>query len=237
MFDNAVIFAAGMCSRMNYSSKAMKIVAGKPLITYALDALIENGIKKIFIIYRSDDNEILQLPSIWVHSDIQLVFIEDSLKQGSVKAHRLFADVVSYPLLTLDCDIIIHSLSLTKAIQDCTVLFSNPEVKASVAVVDNPIFKGSKTLRLLGNRVIAHSNLGFSDGKEGGYIFAWRNSLVSVIDEYYLKDQEYRTKTSFFSYYLSKNKVCAMHIDYLWDVDDMDVLLKTEIILKNHILW
>ena len=235
MLENAVIFAAGMGKRMNVPSKAMQYVCGKPLISYAIDALIYNKIKKIIILYRKNDKEIFRLSSMYDKEDVQFIFIEDYLKKGGVDAHKLFSDIVSYPVITLDCDIIISSLTLKKVIDSLETLFSNEEIKATVTVVDNPLFNELKNLRIMDDIVLEHNVLGFEDGIEGGYIYVWKEPLVSAIDAYYMKSEEYQKSNSFFNYYVTLNKVYAIHVNYLWDVDDMFVLEKTEEILDNYI--
>lgn len=237
MIRNAVIFAAGKGSRMNCPSKAMINVSGKPLISYAIDALIKNNIKKIIIIYRSDDEEIHTISSYYDDPKIQFVFIEDTLKKGSVEAHRLFSENVSYPLITLDCDIIVIPFTLKSVIENFELMFLNSKIKAAVAVIDNPIINEEKTLRLVDNIVVEYNKSGFEDGIEGGYIYIWKESLITAIDDYNVRRLNHQEYNSFFSYYISQNKVCAIHVDYLWDVDNRETLSKTEEILDNHILW
>lgn len=233
MIETAVIFAAGKASRMNYCSKPMKRVAGKPLITYGLDALKACGVRYIYVVCRPDDMEILELPTLWNCCDICLEMITDSQMQGAVKAHCLLPSTISYPIITLDCDIILHPLSLVKAVQVCTDCFLNTEISAAVAVVDNPIFGSDNCMLVKENRVISYNAKGIPNGVEGGYIFVWKNPIVTEIEEYYDHVRMTGEYGSFFEYYLSKQQVAAIHIDYLWDVDTLDMINTTEEYLKK----
>lgn len=233
MIDNAVIFAAGRASRMGYCSKAMKEICGKPLITYALDALRYCGIKKIFVICRPNDSEIINLPAIWDYPEVQLELITDSYLQGAVIAHRLLPKTITYPLITLDCDLIVRPISLERTLQECCELFRNPEITAAITVVDNTLFESDRCVRIEGNRVAAYKAKGVPNGVNGGYIFVWRNPIVTEIDEYYDCVQKTGGYESFFEYYLSKWFVAPMHIDYLWDVDTLDMVSRTEEFLRK----
>ena len=233
MFDTAVIFAAGKASRMNYCSKAMKIVSGKPLITYGLDALKACGIRNIFLVRRPDDLEILDIPLVWNCHDVRLEMIIDSQMQGAVMAHCFLPDTISYPIITLDCDIILHSLSLAKMLRECIERFMDAEISAAVAVVDNPVFGSDSCMLVKEGQVIDYNAKGLPNGVEGGYIFVWKNPIVAEIEEYYDHVRVAEDYGSFFEYYLSKYQVAAIHIDYLWDVDTPEMIVKTEKYLKE----
>lgn len=232
MINSAVIIAAGQGRRLNYCSKAMIPVAGKALITYGLDALRECRINDVIIIYRSSDSEIQNLLKDYHFENFHLRFIEDTNLKGPVFAHMLFHDLVSYPVLTMDCDLILQPDSLNRMLIEYEIMFRNTKLDAAIAIIDHPIYENNHSVLLSGDIVTEYKHTGLENGLDAGYIYVWNKSIVPNIQYYYSCAQVRKRFSSFFEYFVSEHRVGGIHIDYLWDVDTPEMVASTEAQLR-----
>lgn len=189
------------------------------------------NIKDVIIIHRPNDNDIIKLLDGNYNKGVQLRFLEDTYLRGAVMAHRVFDDLVQYPILTMDCDIILEAESLKKMLIECEYLLNNTEVSAAIAVIDNSVFENNHSVILENDLVTTYKSTGLESGKNAGYIYMWRDSIVSFIEKYYGNVRLRERFQTFFEYYVCLNKVGCMHIDYLWDVDTPEMVKLTENIL------
>lgn len=230
MFKSAVIFAAGKAKRMNGVSKAMQIVAEKPLISYGIDALLYCHITNIWIVHRPGDDLIFRIKELYKDcADIK--FVCDFQMKGAVNVHLFIEKLIDYPAITLDCDIIVQPKDFFNMIKYGEKKLSCKSCNAVVAIINNPINGELRQFYVEDETIKRFCAAGIKNGVCGGYIFGWKYSLKHELLHYY--NDKTKMFNSFFEYYISKYKVCVMPIEYLWDVDTLEMIRWTERVLEN----
>lgn len=234
VFKSAVILAAGKATRMDGRSKGMVKIGDKPLISFGIDALIRIGIEYIYIIYRVTDEEIFDIKNYY-SNDIKINFICDERLEGGVKSHYSFAEIVKYPMITLDCDLVFQIDDFYNMIKEGEKCLQDLHTDAVVTIIDNPLFGEIPMFKLENDYVVSYDHIGIDGGSCGGYIYGWKKNITGEIREYYEKGR--KEFNSFFKYFVTIKNVRGMHIHTLWDVDTESMKEKSkEILLKQEIL-
>lgn len=224
IITKAVVLAAGKGSRMKSgTSKPMTKVGNKRLIQYSIDALLESGIKEIFIIYSKYSEDVLKLKEIY--SNIN--FIKQENVNGSLSSFNLIDEVCKPPFLQLDCDIIFSQTEFMKMLNSIEY---EKSVYGYFAVVSDPTIDNSKYIKLKNNKIIDFDKNGFIDGSVGGMIYLWMQFPIKDATEFYKSNN---SLAAFYNQLVKKETIKAMFIKNLFDVDTMEEVTKVEKDLKT----
>jgi len=236
---NAVLLAAGKGSRLctldSGYSKPMTPVFGKPLISYALDALIAYGIENIFIIYHSTSADVLNLKNINKPFYDTLNFVEDTHQKGGLSSLYYAESVVNAPFLLLFADIIVKKEDFIKMMTSKTVERTQ-YCDLLIQTVDTPSIPFEKPLLIRNNKIVRWNKSEIQNEhannctmKSGGMIYLWFKNPFYMIKKFL--DSENYSFSEFMNYYIERHNVSEMKIDDLWDIDTLEDILKTESLL------
>ncbi len=228
---NALIFAGGKGERMKAQSKPMVLLKKKPLISYGIDALLENGITDITIIRNVKDEKIFSLLDIYKNSNANITFLTDSFQKGVHFNYLYFEKQLHFPLISMDCDIYFNQIDFSKMLSEALSIFEkNTEVSSAVAVsLFNP-FNEPQSIIIKENRVIDYIAAGDPAGYYGGYIYIWRNSPCKLIKSFYKHKEE---NQSFINFYAKYNLMIPMQIRCVWDNDTPKQIEESEKFLDS----
>ncbi|MDR3587614.1 MAG: NTP transferase domain-containing protein [Desulfosporosinus sp.] len=233
---SGLILAAGLGSRMTFSvSKPMTKVLGKPLIIYAIDAMLHCEIEKIFIVYSNVSEDILLLKDSYKRN---VVFIKQDNVKGSLSSFLCSKDFISCPFILMDADIIIDCLQMQRMLEK----FNYGGENMIITAVENPSFEDKKVLLINNNQLIGFCKSGYQEIIEGdqivqgGMVYLWFRSPFDMLEEFM---QNGCNKLSvFLEEYVKRFKVGVMYIEDLWDVDTPeDILISEDILLRKSIYY
>jgi bifunctional UDP-N-acetylglucosamine pyrophosphorylase/glucosamine-1-phosphate N-acetyltransferase len=144
----AVVLAAGEGTRIwplaTTKPKHLLPIAGKPLISYTLQALADNGVKDVFLVVGHKGEVIRSALGEGARYGVHITYVEQLRRTGTASALRLAAKVVGdQPFLALYGDLLVSS----SAVQ--TVIEKSRECSKVVSVVRlaNPSQYGVVELR------------------------------------------------------------------------------------------
>jgi len=151
----ALILAAGLGSRLKNETqslpKALVNISGKPILSYQIDALLDNNISDIVIVLGKEGQKIINYINLnYPNINIQFIDNPDYEKSNSSYSFWLARDQIkndSY--IHLNCDIIFSSTLLASIIRD-----SNPNiiaVRTDLQLTDemeNVVIKKSKIVKM-----------------------------------------------------------------------------------------
>lgn len=86
----------------------------KPLISYAIDMLIEAGIEKIYIVYHSVTADVLKLLDYSDSYEKYLEFIEEDVQKGTLLTFSRVKDCIFPPFLMVFEDVIASKSDFVK---------------------------------------------------------------------------------------------------------------------------
>lgn len=232
-----MILAAGSGSRMTHPdstvSKPMTKVLGKPLIAYAIDAMLYCEIEKIAIIYSSASEDILSLKDSYQEN--KFMFIKQDNVNGSLSSLFYSRNFVQCPFIMMDADIIIDGFKLKKMLYQ----FKYHSENMVITAVNNPSFEDKKVLLVNSNHLVGFSKKGYQkeigtyERKQGGMVYLWFHSPFDLIEEYIRNGCN--KLSVFLEKYTRQYNVGVMHIEDLWDVDSPeDVLMSENILLREY---
>jgi choline kinase len=151
----ALILAAGLGSRLKNKTeslpKALVNVSGKPILSYQIDALLDNKISDIVIVLGKEGHKIINYIN-WNYPNINIQFIDnpDYEKSNSSYSFWLAKDQIkSDSYIHLNCDIIFSSALLGSIIRD-----KNPNiiaVRTDLKLTDemeNVVIKEGKIIKM-----------------------------------------------------------------------------------------
>lgn len=242
---NAVILASGYGRRMQrkefFPSKPMTMIDKKPLISYAIDMLIDGGIEKIYIVYHSVTADVLKLLD---YSDTYvkyLQFIEEDVQKGTLLSFSRVRDFISPPFIMVFEDIIaskndfVNMLSVGKK-------YIASDADLIVQTVCAPSILSEKAFLTEKGRIIEYSKNGIADKvkcnqrkKYGGMVYLWISNPFRIIDSY-LTNQKFKF-SHFLEDYVLNHTVYEMPINDMWDIDTPDAAKLTEELLKKWGDW
>lgn len=221
LVKEAVILAAGKGSRLNAAgtNKALEPIGAKPLICFGIDALIDCGIKLIWIVrYYKDSFDSLDL--LYREKKVDLRYIDEYEHVGSLHSFALIQKYVSSRFLVLDCDLIIKSEDFAQMLQQGIRKMYNENLFGVMAFVCNPCKEDTDMLIVEKGKVKRFIKEGGGDSKRGGYIFLWTPE-VFCDTELFLGEKIY-SLSRYYDYLVQKYDIGLMEIDNVWDVDTMD---------------
>lgn len=242
---NAVILASGYGKRMKqkkyFSSKPMTMVGKKPLISYAIDMLIDGGIEKIYIIYHSVTADVLKLLNYSNDYVKYLEFIEEDIQKGTLLSFSRIKNFISPPFIMVFEDIIarksdfVNMLSVGKK-------YITSDTDLIIQTVCAPSVLSEKAFLTEKGRIIEYRKNGITGEvkcnqrkKYGGMVYLWNSDPFQIIDRY-LMNQNY--KFSFFlENYVLNHTVYEMPINDMWDIDTPEAVKLTEELLKRWGDW
>lgn len=226
MIFNALIFAGGKGSRMKNKSKAMTKLKGQPLIMYAINALIQSGVKNITIIRNINDDLILSLVERYKDQRVNIRFLDDSFQKGIHFSFMHFEKYLTFPLISLDCDIFFDTYDFSNMLKKASFLFeTQSKIDAAIAISKMNPFQEPKQIIVNNEKIIDYVPYDCPQAYYGGFIFFWKQSPCDALAEYYRGDNSKRSFVSFFS---KNHLIVPLIISYLWDIDTPERLSESE---------
>ncbi len=238
----AVILASGYGRRMRktacFPSKPMTMIGAKPLISYAIDLLIESGVEKIFIVYHSVTADILRLTDCDNRYVNYLEFVEEDVQKGTLLSFSRVKQLLEPPFLMVFADIIaekddfIDMLNMGKK-------YIGSKADLVIQTVNSPSFLSERAFLTENNKVIKYQKNGITgegnsncDVRYGGMVCLWLSDPFSLVDMY-LSRHVYKLSV-FLEDYVPNHLVYEMGIKDMWDVDTPEAALMTEEILMKR---
>ena len=206
--------------------KALVTVGGKPMICYAIDALHESGINNIFIVkYYSDEFDVVD--STYINTNVNLRYIEDYERKGSLYSFSLVEKYVTRSFVCLDCDLFITPYSLKKMIGRGIKKLKDCALDGIVTVVKNPSKLDSNMLLIENDLVVRFIKEGNPLCKRGGYVFLWNRTIFESIDSF-LREGCF-SLSKYYDYFAQRHRIGTMEIDDIWDIDN-----EYDLLFTNH---
>lgn len=238
----AVILASGYGRRMRktacFPSKPMTMIGAKPLISYAIDLLIESGVEKVFIVYQSVTADILRLTNYDSRYVNYLEFVEEDVQKGTLFSFSRVKHLLEPPFLMTFADIIaekndfIDMLNIGKK-------YIGSKVDLVIQTVNSPSLLSERAFLTKNNKVIKYQKNGITgeengncDISYGGMVCLWLSNPFSLVDMY-LSRQGYKL-SGFLENYVPNHLVYGMEIKDMWDVDTPEAALMTQEILMKR---
>lgn len=238
----AVILASGYGRRMRktvcFPSKPMTMIGAKPLISYAIDLLIESGVEKVFIVYHSATADVLKLTDYDSRYVNYLEFIEEDIQKGTLLSFSRVKRLLEPPFLMVFADIIagkddfIDMLNIGKK-------YVGSKVDLVIQTVNSPSLLSERAFLTKNNKVIKYHKNGITgeensncDISYGGMVYLWLSDPFPLVDMY-LSRQGYKFSV-FLENYVPSHLVYRMEIKDMWDVDTPETVLMTQEILMKR---
>lgn len=238
----AVILASGYGKRMQkkerFPSKPMTPINKQPLISYIIDMMIAGGIEKIYIVYHSVTEDVLNLLRYSDRYDKCLEFIKEDVQKGTLLSFSRIKDILSPPFLMVFEDIIadkndfITMLNIGKK-----YITSNADL--IIQTVCDPSLLSEKAFLTENERILRYQKNGILNEaaceqrkKYGGMVYLWLSNPFLIIDKY-LSNQNYKF-SAFLEEYIPSHTVYEMPINDMWDIDTPEAVSLTEEILKKR---
>lgn len=240
IIKQAVILAAGQGSRMNVTdevsfSKAMAPILNKPLVTFIIDAIIKAGIREIVIVKRDNDRAIENIVPHYGNQDVRFTFISDDIKVGSLTSFYFVKEVVEYPFLLVDCDLILNANKFPSVLKYAVEKYEDEnKFFGLVSVVSNPIKPDKKMLRVANGKALEFNKKGFEDGRIGGMIYIFFSNPFLHCKR--ILDDGVNSFAFFFNHLIISENFGIMEVEKLWDVDTLEDIKLTENILLGEVL-
>lgn len=239
---NAVILASGYGRRMrqkeHFPSKLMTMVNKKPLISYGIDVLINEGIEKIYIVYHSATADVLKLLDYFNNYAKYLEFIEVDVQKGSLLTFSRVKDFLAPPFIMMFGDIIVDKNEFVNMLHTGKKYIAS-DADLVIQTVNTPSILSEKAFLTENGRIIKYRKNGIVDEikcgqskKYGGMVYLWLSDPFRISDNYLL-NQNYKF-SAFLEDYILDHTVYEMPVNDMWDVDTPEVLKLTEELLKKR---
>ncbi len=239
----AVILASGYGRRMRkttcFPSKPMTMIGAKPLISYAIDLLIESGVEKVFIVYHSVTADVLKLADYDSRYVNYLEFIEEDIQKGTLLSFSRVKRLLEPPFLMVFEDIIAKKKDFISML-NIGKKYIGRKADLVIQTVNSPSLLSEKAfLTDDNNKVIKYQKNGIT-GKEasngdvsyGGMVYLWVSDPFPLVDMY-LSHEVFKFSI-FLENYVSNHFVYKMEIKDMWDVDTPEAALMTQEILMKR---
>lgn len=238
----AVILASGYGRRMRktacFPSKPMTMIGAKPLISFAIDLLIESGVEKVFIVYHSVTADVLKLTDYNSRYVNYLEFVEEDVQKGTLLSFSRVKQLLEPPFLMVFTDIIaekddfIDMLNIGKK-------YIGSKADLVIQTVNSPSLLSERAFLTKNNKVLKYHKNGITEGENGncdvsygGMVYLWLRDPFPLVDMY-LSRQGYKFSV-FLENYVPNHLVYGMEIKDMWDVDTPEAVLMTrEILMKR----
>lgn len=238
---NAVILASGYGRRMkqkdSFPSKPMTMIDKKPLITYAIDMLLDGGIEKIYIVYHSVTADVLKLFDYCDNYKKHLVFIEEDVQKGTLLSFSRIRNILEPPFIMAFEDIIADKSDFVNMLNTGKKYISS-DADLIIQTVCQPSILSEKAFLTENRRIIGYHKNGIVDRvkynqekKYGGMVYLWLSNPFQIIDRYLL-NQNYKF-SAFLKDYVLSHTVYEMPVNDMWDIDTPESVMLTEEILKK----
>jgi NDP-sugar pyrophosphorylase family protein len=237
---DAVILAGGKAKRLQgvneNCSKAMMQIAGRPLITYSLDAMLESGIKNINVIYHENSKDILKLSKFSSEYKKALSFIKGEEQKGAINAFAYAKEHVEAPFVMSFGDIMVKKQHFIEMLNS---RFALKDIVPDLLIqtVQNSSIPFERNLLLQGNKITKWDKDGVvnEDGKivkSGGLIYLWNKMPFDEMQGFINNNDRF---SLFMKKFIAENNVYEMPIKDIWDIDTPeDVKRSEEILAKSH---
>lgn len=228
--ERAYIMAAGEGKRMKGDavSKPLTMVGGKHLIEYGLEALEDYGVSHICIIYAEASKDIPKLKERFPH----VSFRKQEKVNGSLSTLGFLGEFAQTPFLLLDADIIITKDSFSKMLRSIS---GREGLDAYFAAVRESTFPNARSLRVENGMVCEFRKKGFEDVGEndyqGGMIYLWFNFPRREIQRWLEECKS--SMAEFLEDTVRRQRIGAMFVDTLWDVDTPEDVKESERLLRR----
>lgn len=224
--EQAIILAAGKGSRMKSKvSKPMTKVGNKKLIQYGIDALLDNNIRRIIIIYSKYSEDLVELKKVYPN----IKFIKQDSIDGSLSTFNFMKEICDNTFLMLDCDIVFSKVDLKNMLK--SIKYENT-IDGYFAVVSKPIENNPKYIKMSNNRITDFNKKEFKNGYSGGMIYLWLKCPFKEAKDF---AKISNSLGSFFNEIVKKKNIQAMFIEKIIDIDTKDDIIKNEKLLKTII--
>lgn len=221
VIKEAVILAAGKGSRIKRAniSKPMIPVYIKPLICYAIDALIDYGVETIWIVkHVSESFDVID--QHYANANVSIKYIEELERKGSLHSFLGARDYINDTFICMDCDIIVEKKAFTQMINDGLTKMQQKKLFGVMACVLNPRKVDNDMLLLNNEQVIRFIKVGSPECKRGGYVYIWRKKVFD--DICFFEEKQQYSLSVYYDYIVRKHRVGIMEIEDMWDVDTDD---------------
>lgn len=120
--EQAVILAAGEGQRLRpftaSKSKVMLPIANKPILRYVIEAVAQNGIRKIVIVVGYRKDQIIDYFGSGEQFDVQIEYVEQKQQLGTAHALKQLKGKVKGNFLVLSGDNIIEPATIASLVQE-----------------------------------------------------------------------------------------------------------------------
>jgi len=222
----AVILAAGKGSRLKSggTNKAMELIGDKPLICFAIDALIYAGINVIWIVkYYQDCFDKLDL--IYQDKKVELRYINEYEHMGSLHSFALIQGYVNDRFILLDCDLIIDEADFVTMLQRGFERMADENLCGVMALVCKADRDDTNMLLVEDQKVKRFIKEGRSDCVRGGYIFIWTPDVFCDVSLFL--NQKIYSLSQYYDYLAQKVDIGVMELENVWDVDTYEDVIYT----------
>lgn len=242
MIKGAVILASGSGRRMKkktcFPSKPMTMIGAKPLISFAIDLLIESGVEKVFIVYHSITADVLRLTDYDNRYVNYLEFVEEDVKKGTLLSFSRAKRLLNPPFLMAFADIIAEKDDFIDMLNSGKK-YIDSKVDLVIQTTDSPSLLSERAFLTKNNKVIKYQKNGII-GEEnancnvsyGGMVCLWLSDPFPLVDMYLFR-QVYKL-SPFLESYVPNHLVYEMKIKDMWDVDTPEAALMTQEILMKR---
>ncbi len=120
--EQAVILAAGEGQRLRpftaSKPKVMISIANKPILRYVVEAVAQNGIRRIVIIVGYKKDQLINYFGSGEQFNVEIEYVEQKQQLGTAHALRVAKDKIKGKFLALSGDNIIEPVTISKLIQE-----------------------------------------------------------------------------------------------------------------------
>ncbi len=120
--EQAIILAAGEGQRLRpftaSKPKVMIPIANKPILRYVIEAVAQNGIRKIVIVVGYRKDQVIDYFGSGEQFDVEIEYVEQKQQLGTAHALKLMNGKVKGKFLVLSGDNIIEPATIAKLVQE-----------------------------------------------------------------------------------------------------------------------
>ncbi len=218
--------------RYDGHSKPMVQVADKPLVGYAIEAMLFCGISTIYVIFSDYSKDIITLQDQYEGQHLRFIYQKNVT--GSLSSLSFALSVVNPPFIMMDADIIIQPRILKQALDN--YVYQGEDM--AIAAVTAPTFPNKKPLHIKDGCPIDFYGKGYACPNtkhdtfcQGGMVYLWFRSPKAELAE--LERDGMRRMSLFLNDYMKTHQVNTFAIRDLWDVDTPEDIYASVKILRG----
>ena len=216
-------------------SKPMVQVVDKPLIGYAIEAMLYCGVSTIDVVFSDYSKDIVTLQDQYKGQHLSFIYQENVI--GSLSSLSFALSVVEPPFIMTDADIIIHPNVLKQALDN--YVYQGEDM--AIAAIASPTFPNKQTLHIRDGCPVGFYGKGYTCPNtkrdmfcQGGMVYLWFRSPRAELAR--LEQDGMRRMSIFLNDYMKTHQVNVFTIQDLWDVDTPEDISASVKILRNSLI-